>query len=226
MSRGSSGERGGRRDGSPDRRSRHLDLTDEEILHRGLEAFAELSYAGASVRELARRMTVSHNFINDRFGSKENFWRAVVDNAITEPHEQVMKVFDTDADDVEKFKSIVRVFCHLAANRPYVNRIISDESAVDSDRLDHLYGKYTGQFLESFELLARRLMRAGRMPDMPMDVLYSVLQGPAIILSQKAMRQRIRGTKQISSSESGQSADVLANVLIRGLLSERGNLPG
>ena len=58
-------------------RATHVDLTDAEILRRGLEAFSELGYEGASVRELAKRLGVNHNFINDRFGSKNNFWRAV-----------------------------------------------------------------------------------------------------------------------------------------------------
>src|SRR5882724_867323 len=57
--------------------------TEAEILARGLAAFAELGYASASVRELARRLGVSHNFINDRYGSKGQFWRAVVDRALT-----------------------------------------------------------------------------------------------------------------------------------------------
>jgi AcrR family transcriptional regulator len=54
-----------------------------EILARGLTAFAELGYDGASVRVLARRLGVSHNFINDRFGSKGRFWRAVIDRSLT-----------------------------------------------------------------------------------------------------------------------------------------------
>ncbi|MDX2961245.1 TetR family transcriptional regulator, partial [Streptomyces acidiscabies] len=41
---------------------------EESILRRGLEAFAELGYDHASARELARRLGVSHNFINDRYG--------------------------------------------------------------------------------------------------------------------------------------------------------------
>src|SRR5258705_11929440 len=56
--------------------------TEAEILARGLAAFAELGYASASVRELARRLGVSHNFINDRYGSKELFWRAVIDRSL------------------------------------------------------------------------------------------------------------------------------------------------
>ena len=55
---------------------------DEAILRVGLETFSELGFEATTVRELARRLGVSHNFINDRFGNKELFWRAVVDNAL------------------------------------------------------------------------------------------------------------------------------------------------
>lgn len=56
-----------------------------EILRRGLDTFAELGYAATTMRELAWRLDVSHNFINDRDGSKGNFWRAVVDFALLHP---------------------------------------------------------------------------------------------------------------------------------------------
>ena len=56
--------------------------TEPDVLLRGLEAFAELGYDRASARELARRLGVSHTFINDRYGTKAAFWRAVVDAAL------------------------------------------------------------------------------------------------------------------------------------------------
>lgn len=52
---------------------------EAEILRRGMETFAELGYERTTARELTRRLGVSHNFINDRYGSKASFWRAVVD---------------------------------------------------------------------------------------------------------------------------------------------------
>ncbi|MFJ1670561.1 TetR/AcrR family transcriptional regulator [Streptomyces bottropensis] len=55
---------------------------ERDVLLRGLEAFSELGYDRASARELARRLGVSHTFINDRYGSKAAFWRAVVDAAL------------------------------------------------------------------------------------------------------------------------------------------------
>jgi AcrR family transcriptional regulator len=56
--------------------------SEDAVLRRGLTAFAELGYDDASVRELAGRLGVSHNFINTRYGSKAAFWRAVVDHAL------------------------------------------------------------------------------------------------------------------------------------------------
>src|ERR1700731_2988402 len=55
---------------------------DEQVLGRGLEAFAELGYEAASVRQLNERLGMGHTFIHDRFGSKMAFWTAVVDHAV------------------------------------------------------------------------------------------------------------------------------------------------
>src|SRR5258706_15671359 len=54
----------------------------EEILQRGLEAFAELGYEAVSVRQLNERLGMGRTFINDRYGSKDAFWQAVMEHAI------------------------------------------------------------------------------------------------------------------------------------------------
>ncbi|WP_091347780.1 TetR/AcrR family transcriptional regulator [Micromonospora rhizosphaerae] len=112
------------RQGRPVRtRAPQVNLTDSEILQRGLDTFSELGYEGASVRELAKRLGVSHNFINDRFGSKINFCRAVVDHVLEDLMKQLAVAFDVDADDYEKLENIVKTFYSLAANVPQMNRI-------------------------------------------------------------------------------------------------------
>ncbi|MFE2540462.1 TetR/AcrR family transcriptional regulator [Actinacidiphila glaucinigra] len=199
-------------------RSPQVDLTDSEILQLGLEAFAELGYPGASVRELAKRLGVNHNFINDRFGSKEKFWRAAVDHALKAPIQQLITIFDGDLGDVEKFRCVVRTFHSLAANMPHANRIISDESVFESDRLNYLYSEYTGRFVEKLEPLAQRLIAAGRMPAMSMDVLFSALTGPAVIMTQRQLVHRMDGGADPLTDEWRQKTDSLAEVVLRGLL--------
>ncbi|MDX2815691.1 TetR/AcrR family transcriptional regulator [Streptomyces sp. PA03-5A] len=203
---------------APRTRPPQIELTDAEILWQGLEAFAELGYSGASVRELAKRLAVSHNFIHDRFGSKDNFWRAVMDNALAEPFERLEAILERDMDDAEKFQAFVREFYVIAANRPHLNRIISDESVFDSDRLDYLYSAYTSRFLAGVEPLANRLMAAGRMPKITMDVFLSALTGPAVILSQQQLQRHIRKSEDPSTVEWERLTNSLADTVIRGLL--------
>ncbi|MFJ4848488.1 MULTISPECIES: TetR/AcrR family transcriptional regulator [unclassified Streptomyces] len=200
-------------------RAPQVDLDDSEILQRGLEAFAELGYSGASVRELAKRMGVNHNFINDRFGSKEKFWRAALDHALRAPIQQLITILDGDLEDVEKFTCAVRTFHSLAANMPHANRIISDESVFASDRLNYLYSEYTGRFMAKLEPLAQRLMTSGRMPAMSMDVLFSALTGPAVVMTQRQLVHRMNEAGDSSTDEWRQKTAALAEVVLRGLLT-------
>ncbi|MDP9271792.1 MAG: TetR/AcrR family transcriptional regulator, partial [Chloroflexota bacterium] len=94
-------------------------LPDSEILARGLAAFAELGYDGASVRELARRLGVSHNFINDRYGSKERFWRAVIDRSLTAQVARLAAVLNVSgADDLARLRNLVHAFHQANAAEP------------------------------------------------------------------------------------------------------------
>lgn len=199
-------------------RAPQVDLSVAEILRRGLDAFAELGYQRASVRELAKRLGVSHNFINDRFGSKEEFWRAVVDHAAKEPQKRLADAFVIDADDTEKFETVVRTFYSGAARNSQLNRIISEESVLDSERLDYLYGEYIGPFLAGVEPIVRRLMEAGRMPAVPMDILFSALTGPVLVLTQGQLARRIGRGPHLSTVEWEERTHSLAEVVLRGLL--------
>src|SRR5579859_1650217 len=68
----------------------------EQVLERGLEAFAELGYEAASVRRLNERLGMGHTFIHDRFGSKMAFWTAVVDHAVDRVAREVWQALDAE----------------------------------------------------------------------------------------------------------------------------------
>src|ERR1700738_2532873 len=102
-------------------------LDDATVLRRGLDTFAELGYDATTMRELARRLGVSHNFINDRYGSKAQFWRAVVTAAMRD----LKAVIDPQADDADALADVVRQLHRISAHNPQVNRIIADESVRD-----------------------------------------------------------------------------------------------
>ncbi|MEU8257832.1 TetR/AcrR family transcriptional regulator [Micromonospora inaquosa] len=193
-------------------------LSDSEILQRGLDAFAEMGYRGASVRELAKRLGVSHNFINDRFGSKENFWRVVIDFAMEGMAREINVVFEADLDDGEVFRRAVVKFYSFAAKSPQANRIMSEESAADSGRLDYIFSNYTSQFLARLWPVAERLMDAGRVPRIPLAVLFTAVSGPALALTHSPMTQRLGGPANPTAEEVECWARSLAEVVLQGLL--------
>ncbi|MEV6371436.1 TetR/AcrR family transcriptional regulator [Micromonospora musae] len=202
-------------------RAPQVDLSDAEIFQRGLEAFAELGYEGASVRELAKRLGVSHNFINDRFGSKNNFWRAVIDNSLHDLQAPLNRAFEADVGDAEKLELIVKAFYSVAVTVPQTNRILAAEFTRSSERMDYIYSRYTGPFLRRFEPLAKRLMEAGRIPRMSMDILFAALNGPALALTQTEVARRLGRTPDPSPAEWAQMIDSLVQVVLRGLLPAR-----
>lgn len=199
-------------------RAPQVDLTDSEILQRGLDAFSELGYEAASVRELAKRLGVSHNFINDRFGSKINFWRAVVDHALEYLQEPIAVAFEADVDDCEKLEMIVKAFYSIAAKVPQMNRILAAEFVLSSERVDYIYSKYTTPLLERVEPIAKRLMESGRMPRISMDILFTVLSGPALALTQGEIARRLGRAPHLSAAEWEQLTESLVEVVLRGLL--------
>lgn len=183
-----------------------------------MDAFSELGYERASVRELAKRLGVSHNFINDRFGSKSSFWRAVVDHALVDMQKRLDMAFEGDMDDWDKFDAIVKAFYSVAAGAPQINRILAAEYVLNSERLDYIYSNYTALFLKRFEPIAKRLMESGRMPTMPMDILFTALSGPALALTQNEIARRLGRAPHLSATEWQQATETLAEVVLRGML--------
>ncbi|MER8162264.1 TetR/AcrR family transcriptional regulator [Streptomyces sp. NPDC094472] len=194
-------------------------LDESEILRRGLDTFAELGYAATTMRELARRLDVSHNFINDRYGSKGNFWRAVVDFALLDAHPALDRLLAQCRDDDERLRSVIVQLYRLAANASEMNRLIQDESTRDSSRLDYLHQRFIKPFWDSIEPTINSLMAAGRIPRVPTHILYFAVTGPALALAQDPIADRLNpATAPTTEQDRNSMADALSGLVLHGLL--------
>jgi AcrR family transcriptional regulator len=52
--------------------------TRARILQKARDAFAEMGFAGASIRDIAREAGVTHSMITYHFGTKDGLWREAV----------------------------------------------------------------------------------------------------------------------------------------------------
>jgi TetR/AcrR family transcriptional regulator len=190
---------------------------DGEVLQRGLEAFAELGYDQTTVRELARRLGVSHNFVNDRYGSKMAFWRAVVDYACAEAG-PLAKDIDAELDDAALLAAVVHRFYRAAARHPQLHRLIADESARESERIAYLYEAYIGPTLTAVAPSVARLAAAGRLPDVPLHLLYFAVIGPISGMIQNPLARRLGRPEAPGPAELETFANGLAGLIVGGLV--------
>lgn len=191
---------------------------EDSILLRGLEAFAELGYDRASARELARRLGVSHNFINDRYGSKAAFWRAVVDSAVQDQMSRMPPV-DPALDDAEQLRQFVGGLYRTATHRPQLGRIIVDEISKDTERLDHLYDQHIAPTLGTMTPVVDRLVAAGRMAPLPADVFFFTVIGPMGGMVEAPLARRLGRPTPASPEQLTALAESFAALVVNGLLA-------
>ncbi|MET9788996.1 TetR/AcrR family transcriptional regulator [Streptomyces canus] len=191
---------------------------EDNILLRGLEAFAELGYDHASARELARRLGVSHNFINDRYGSKAAFWRAVVDHALGVQLARLPQA-DPSLDDAEQLRQIVTAFYHAAAGTPMMGRIFVNEFSSDTERLDYLYERYIAPTLQLMVPCIDRLVASGRMAPIPMHVLFFAVIPPVSGMVEVPLARRLGRPEVTSPQQQAATAEALAGLVVNGLLA-------
>ena len=77
--------------------------TKKIILEAATEAFAELGYTAASVREICGRVGTSPNAINYHFGSKAELYREIVEGFASEQLELAVRILATPPRSAEDF---------------------------------------------------------------------------------------------------------------------------
>ena len=155
--------------------------TDQHILKTGLETFAELGFEATTVRELARRLGVSHTFINDRYGNKELFWRAVVDDALgADHHKSLTEVLGAaHATELDRLTAVIHFVVRRA--NPVLHRLMSDEALRPTPRLAYIVERYLQPMILGLTPVMAALIRDGVIRPVPWSVLLFLMSAPSQI---------------------------------------------
>ncbi|HEY1098199.1 MAG TPA: helix-turn-helix domain-containing protein, partial [Myxococcota bacterium] len=164
---------------------------DAEILRVGLETFAELGFDATTVRELARRLGVSHNFINDRFGNKEHFWRAVVDDALgADLHRGLTDVLGArHPTELDRLTAVIRFVVRRA--NPLLHQMMSDEAMRPSTRMDYIVQKDLQPMILGLTPVLAALERDGVIRPVPWTVLLFLMSAPSHVHAQGPLVQAL-----------------------------------
>jgi TetR/AcrR family transcriptional regulator len=155
------------------------DATRERVLAAALDLFSELSFDGATTREIAARAGVTQPLLNYHFSSKDELWQAAVDGLFAELNEVLTarQVGLRGVDQLTAGKLLVREFIYFSASHPQLHRIITQECKTDGPRMDWLVERHIRPQYDQASLLFSQLIAAGLLPDIPVAHLYYILTG-------------------------------------------------
>jgi TetR/AcrR family transcriptional regulator len=188
---------------------------DDVIMERGLAAFAERGFEGTSVRDLARALGVSHNFIHDRFGSKDGFWRAVVDHSLREMEHAVDAALLLPAsDDLERLRRVVRHVGALEGPRPLLQQMLHFEAGQGSPRLLYIFERYIQPFTLKLTPVISGLVRDGVLRPVPWHILFFLLTLPGMPRGHLSLAELLGRPRH---GDDDASADLLADLVIDAL---------
>src|SRR5262249_34388081 len=113
----------------------------EEILDAALEAFGAIGYEAMAVRELTRRLGVSHSLVHHYYSSKAELWRASIDysfGTVSAALTQILRDAPPQTDVLAALRQVFVHFVTIAARFPANGLIIVREGAVGGPRLDYI----------------------------------------------------------------------------------------
>jgi AcrR family transcriptional regulator len=189
------------------------------LLHAALDAFAETGYSGTSVRELSRRLGVSHALLTARFGSKEGLWFAAMEHGLAQAEQTWREVADSpELDDLEALHQAVLRQVIFSAAHPQVLRIMSHEGAIDSPRVRFVMDRFVNRLRPGVERLLARLAAAGRIRPVPYATLhYLVTAGGSAIFANPVEAALLGAPAHPNAEDIRAHAEAVADVLVAGI---------
>mgnify|MGYP001614287626 CR=1 FL=1 len=119
------------------------DETRQTILEAAGLQFAAHGFSGTSLRDIAEAAGTTHGLIRHHFGSKDDLWRAVVDDFVGQMlarHLPLIQRLDQD-DPVQLLKGLATNYMRLSAEMPEVAKLLVKDCSEPGPHLDHLLSR-------------------------------------------------------------------------------------
>lgn len=191
-------------------------VSEAELLDVALDAFADSGYDGTSVREVCRRLGVSHNLVHERYGSKEQLWYAAIEHGFRAlAGELGVAAQASEGDELDRLRAILVRYVEVTAERPALIRIINHEAARPGGRLDFVYDHYISPAHQVADVVLRDLAADGRAhPVSPATLHFLVGHGAGGIVSLPALAGRFSGGHGTITDQAREAVDVVLRGIV------------
>lgn len=170
--------------------------TRARIIACATQAFVESGFEGATTRAIAERAGIRHALVIHHFENKNSLWQSVMRDVLSSVEAafaERMAALD-DIDDVTKLRLIQADFIRIAAERPELHWLISDQAGKSNERLDWLVENFIQDDANLFIKLIRAAQAAGRYVEgEPYHLHYLFLGAAARIFMLSGEVERVLG---------------------------------
>jgi AcrR family transcriptional regulator len=199
---------------------RRPDYSEDALLDLALDAFADGGYRGTSVRQVCRALGVSHNLVNERYGSKEKLWYAAVDHGFrTLASALADAAMHETGDQLDRLRAILLRYVEATAQRPALIRIINTEAAGgagSSERLQFIFERYIEPAHLVADVVLRELEQAGRARRLSPAALHFLIgHGAGGMVSLPALAGQFSSDQRSLTEQAREAVDVV----LRGILT-------
>ena len=195
-------------------------LDSAALLQGALEAFATHGFEGVSLRELARRLQVSHALLTVRFGTKEELWRAAVAHSLTQIEPDLVAVgTDGDLDDLAALREGIVRFLVFTAEHPEVGRILQHEGAIDSARIHFVFEHFVTPLRTLVEARLDALTAAGRIRPVAFPTLHFLITHGGGAPFTSPVEAALLGAAPDDTAAAHRHAEQVADLIVGGLTS-------
>lgn len=211
-----------RRPGRPAHTDQPL-VGDEACLERALEAFAERGFEGASIREIAASLGISHGLLNARFGTKLGLWMAAVDHGMGRLHERMVASQRGVPGDVgveQRLRAACVDFLESVAESPAIVQLMNVEGSRHSERLDYIVETFFRSRSWPIATMLEEGRAQGVFRDVHITVPFTLLaHGAGALVALRplveAVDERLRSEPEALSRTIASAADLI----VRGMLA-------
>jgi TetR/AcrR family transcriptional regulator len=196
-------------------------VADDVLLAVALQAFGENGYEGTSVREVSRRLKVSHNLLPQRFGSKEKLWYAAIDFGFGRLQEDLLNEAQAlGEDELLVLRGLIVCFIEMNALHPSLLQVINQEASRPGLRLDYLFKNYLQPVRDFGDAWLTRLAEEGRIAPISVTLLYFLMtHGAGGVFALPALTTRLtNGVSGHNPRSVRAQAENAVSVLFDGLI--------
>lgn len=192
-------------------------ISREALLEAALKAFAEVGYEGMSMRELSRRLGISHSLLNIRFGSKSDLWQAAVDHGVQSLAARIDAAIHGE-DPEEKLRNAAIGLLEALAASPSFLQLINYEGSRDTPRLAYIRQALISRRFTMIDEIVVEGVRKGVFRKIQSSLVFLLLaHGGGAVFGLKPLARSLGLSQAGDADEIRAKAGLIADVIIRGL---------